>query len=348
MAVLAASSALLVVVAALVVALLVALIVFWRFVGLWLQAKFSGVPISIVELIAMKMRKVDATALVSALIVARQAGVPIQRRDLEAHLLAGGHVLRVVGALVAANRADIPLTFKDAAAIDLAGRDVLEAVRVSVHPKVIDCPEGSNQTGAMLTAIALNGVEILVRARVTVRSNLKTLVGGATEETVIARVGQGIVSAVGSMKNHQDVLANPEVISKKVQEIGVDAGTAYQVLSIDIVDLDVGQNIGAHLDAERAVAAQDVAQARAEERRAAAVAHERENIALVREKEAEFVLAHTEIPNAVAQALREGTMSVAGYLRWQNVQADTRMRARISGRPVRTIGANTGLSEAAV
>ncbi|ADL12154.1 flotillin-like protein FloA [Acetohalobium arabaticum] len=292
-------------------------------VGLWLSALASGVKVSIGTLIGMRFRRVPPAEIVRPMIKSHKAGVELGIDRLEAHYLAGGNVDRVVDALIAAERADIDLTFERAAAIDLAGRDVLEAVQMSVNPKVIQTP--------MVTAVAMDGIQVQANARVTVRANIDQLVGGAGEETILARVGEGIVTTVGSANAHTKVLENPDSISKTVLEKGLDSGTAFEILSIDIADVDVGKNIGAQLQTDQAEADKEIAQAKAEERRAMAVAQEQEMKAEVQEKRAKVVEAEAEVPLAISQALREGKMGVMDYLNYQNIKADTEMRNSISG-----------------
>ncbi len=293
--------------------LLVILIVALNYGALWFQALMSGARVSMLSLIGMSLRRVNAKVIVQAKIMAMQAGLggesgdAVSTRRLEAHYLAGGNVPNVIRAIIAAHRADIPLDFDRAAAIDLAGRNVLEAVQTSVHPKVIDCPD-PNRGKRFLSAIALDGVELRVRARVTVRTNLDQLIGGATEDTVIARVGEGIITAIGSAKAHLAVLENPDLISKAVLERGLDAQTAFEIVSIDIADIDVGENIGARLQADQAEADVRVARAKAEERRAFAVAREQEMKAQVARNRATVVLAEAEVPQAMASAFREGNL----------------------------------------
>ena len=298
--------------------------------GLWFQAMMSGAHIGIAELIAMRFRKVDVRRIVMNRIRLVKAAVEGSTKELESHMLSGGDVDRVTLALIAADRAGIELDFKKAAAIDLAGRDVLDAVQTSVLPKVIDVPAATSGR-TTIDAVAGNGIQLCVRARVTVRTNIATLVGGATEETIIARVGEGIVSAIGSATTHLLVLENPDKISKAVLGKGLDAGTAYEILSIDIADVDVGENIGAKLKAEQAEADKRMAQAEAEKRRAMAIAHEQEMKAKVQENRAVVVLAEAEIPKAMAEALRGGKLGVMDYYNMQNVQADTHMRQSIAG-----------------
>ncbi|TFE31671.1 UPF0365 family protein [Cohnella luojiensis] len=288
---------------------------------LWISALASGVRISIITLVAMRLRRVVPSRIVNPLIKATKAGLGLNINQLESHFLAGGNVDRVVNALIAAQRADIPLVFERAAAIDLAGRDVLQAVQMSVNPKVIETP--------VVSAVAKNGIEVNVRARVTVRANIDRLVGGAGEETILARVAEGIVSTNGAAESHKDVLENPDLISKTVLGKGLDAGTAFEILSIDIADVDVGKNIGAHLQTEQAEADKRIAQAKAEERRAMAVAQEQEMKARVVEMQAKVVEAESEVPLAMAEALRLGKIGVMDYMNLKNIEADTQMRGSI-------------------
>ncbi len=312
----------------LLVILIVGIVIF-KFFNLWLQAYLSKAEISIFHLIGMSLRKVNPTVIVRAKISAVQAKVPVDTRDLEAHYLAGGNVINVVRSLIAADRAGIPLDFKKAAAIDLAGRDVLEAVRTCVNPKVIDCPNpASGKTE--VAAMAKDGIQVLAKARVTVRTNIDRLVGGATEETIIARVGEGIVTTIGSSNSHKDVLENPDNISKTVLAKGLDAGTAFEILSIDIADVDIGANIGARLQADQAEADKRIAQAKAEERRAMAVAREQEMKAEVVSNQAKVVLAEAEVPKAIAEAFRSGNLGIMDYYRYKNIAADTEMRKNIA------------------
>ena len=285
-------------------------------IGLWFQALVSDVKVSLLQLVLMRWRKVPPTIIVRAMIEGKKAGLELYRDLLEAHYLAGGHVAQVVHALVSASKANIDLTFQIATAVDLAGRDVFEAVQMSVNPKVINTPP--------VAAVAKDGIELLVKARVTVRADLERLVGGAGEATILARIGEGIVTTVGSAKSHKEVLENPDDISKRVLSKGLDSGTAFEILSIDIADIDVGRNIGAHLQSLQAEADKNIAQAKAEERRAMAVAKEQEMRAYVVEAEA-------EVPKALAYALREGKMGVMDYYELQNLKADTDMRSSISG-----------------
>ncbi|MCY9592493.1 UPF0365 family protein [Paenibacillus chitinolyticus] len=302
---------------------LILLMVFFTFVPvmLWISALASGVRISILTLVAMRLRRVIPSRIVNPLIKATKAGLGLNINQLESHYLAGGNVDRVVNALIAAHRADIQLPFERAAAIDLAGRDVLQAVQMSVNPRVIETPT--------VSAVAKDGIEVKVIARVTVRANIDRLVGGAGEETIIARVGEGIVTTVGSSGSHKDVLENPDMISRTVLGKGLDAGTAFEILSIDIADVDVGKNIGAHLQTEQAEADKRIAQAKAEERRAMAVAQEQEMKARVVEMRAKVVEAESEVPQAMADAMRNGKLGVMDYMNYKNIDADTHMRSSI-------------------
>ncbi len=294
-------------------------------VGLWFSALVSGVRIPLLQLILMRWRKVPPSIIVRAMIEATKAGIPINRNELEAHFLAGGHVERVVHALVSANKANIELTFKVATAIDLAGRDVFEAVQMSVNPKVINTPP--------VAAVAKDGIQLICKARVTVRANIKQLVGGAGEETVLARVGEGIVSSIGSATSHKSVLEMPDSISRVVLQKGLDAGTAFEILSIDIADIDVGKNIGAALLMDQAEADKNIAQAKAEERRAMAVALEQENVAKAQEMRARVIEAESEIPKAISEAFRSGNLGIMDYYRMKNIESDTHMRDSISKDP---------------
>lgn len=298
--------------------------VFLHFVplGLWISAIAAGVRVGIFTLVGMRLRRVPPANIVLPLIKANKAGLDVNVNQLEAHYLAGGNVDRVVDALIAAHRAEIPLPFARAAAIDLAGRNVLEAVQMSVNPKVIETP--------VVAAVAKNGIELKVKARVTVRANLDRLVGGAGEATVLARVGEGIITTVGSSLDHKDVLANPDHISKTVLSKGLDAGTAFEILSIDIADVDVGRNIGAELMTDQAEAEKRIAQAKAEERRAMAVAQEQEMKAYTQEMQAKVVEAQAQIPHALSVALTEGRIGVMDYYNMNNIMADTQMRETIS------------------
>lgn len=292
-------------------------------VGLWISALAAGVQVGIFTLIGMRLRRVPPAQIVNPLIKADKAGLQVNVNQLEAHYLAGGNVDRVIDALIAAERANIPLQFERAAAIDLAGRNVLEAVQMSVNPKVIETP--------VISAVAKDGIELKAVARVTVRANIDRLVGGAGEETVIARVGEGVVTSVGSAESHKLVLENPDSISKTVLSKGLDAGTAFEILSIDIADVDIGRNIGAQLQTDQAEADKNIAQAKAEERRAMAVAQEQEMKARVQEMRAKVVEAEAEVPRAMAEAFRSGRLGVMDYYNMQNVLADTKMRESISG-----------------
>jgi uncharacterized protein YqfA (UPF0365 family) len=307
---------------------------FARYMNLWIQAYFAKANVRMWELVGMSFRRVNPNIIVRSKIMAVQAGLSeengVTTGGLEAHYLAGGNVPNVVRALIAANRADIPLSWKRAAAIDLAGRNVLEAIQTSVNPKVIDCPDPSKGRQT-IDAVAKDGIQLKVKARVTVRTNIDRLVGGATEETIIARVGEGIVTTIGSAETHKNVLENPDTISKRVLEKGLDAGTAFEILSIDIADVDVGENIGANLQASQAEADTRVARAKAEERRAAAVATEQENIAAVQENRAKVVAAEAEVPLAIAEAFRQGNLGITDYYQLRNIQADTEMRSAIAG-----------------
>ena len=307
-----------------IIVFVIAAFVFLHFVpiGLWISAIAADVPVGIFQLVGMRLRRVVPERIVLPLIKANKAGLTVSANQLEAHYLAGGNVDRVVDALIAAHRAEIPLPFERSAAIDLAGRDVLEAVQMSVNPKVIQTPE--------VSAVAKNGIELKIMARVTVRANIDRLVGGAGEPTIIARVGEGIVTTVGSSESHDDVLESPDKISKTVLEKGLDEGTAFEILSIDIADVDVGRNIGAQLQTDQAEADKRIAQAKAEERRAMAVAKEQEMKAYTQEMEAKVVEAQSEVPHAMAEALRSGNLGVMDYINMKNVNADTDMRNAIS------------------
>jgi uncharacterized protein YqfA (UPF0365 family) len=291
-------------------------------IGLWISALAAGVKIGIFTLVGMRLRRVIPSRIVNPLIKATKAGLKVGANQLEAHYLAGGNVDRVVNALIAAQRANIPLEFERAAAIDLAGRDVLQAVQMSVNPRVIETPN--------VAAVAKDGIEVIVKARVTVRANIDRLVGGAGEETIIARVGEGIVTTVGSSESHKEVLENPDTISRVVLDKGLDAGTAFEILSIDIADVDVGRNIGAQLQTDQAEADKRIAQAKAEERRAMAVAKEQEMVASVQEMRAKVVEAEAEVPLAMAEAFRKGNLGVMDYYNMKNILADTSMRDSIA------------------
>ncbi len=305
------------------------MIFIFKYGWIYIQALASGAHVPLVQLIGMTFRRVSAKTIVDGRIMAKKAGLDLSTPQLEAHYLARGNVLDVVRALIAANKANIELNFNRACAIDLAGRDVLEAVRTSVNPKVIDVPDPSKGK-ASIDAVAKDGIQLRAKARVTVRANIERLVGGAMEETIIARVGEGIVSTIGSAKSHKEVLENPDEISKTVLDKGLDSGTAFEILSIDIADIDVGNNIGAKLQADQAEADKRVFQAEAEKRRAMAVAREQEMTAMVEENRAKVVLAEAEIPKAISQAFRDGHFGVMDYYNMRNIQSDTEMRNTIS------------------
>lgn len=308
---------------------LIFLVVLFSFFRLWIRATLSKASVSLWSLLGMSLRKVNPVVIVDSRIMSVKAGLPVTTDDLETHYLAGGNVLRVVQALIAANKANIALNFQRATAIDLAGRDVLDAVQTSVRPKVIDCPD-PNKGPATVSAVAMDGIQLRAKARVTVRTNIERLVGGATEETIVARVGEGIVTTIGSAPTHKKVLENPDSISKTVLARGLDAGTAFEILSIDIADVDVGDNIGAQLQIAQAEADKQIAQARAEERRAMAHARETEMQAQVVEMRAKVVEAEAEIPKAIAEAFRGGNLGIMDYYRMKNILADTDMRDSIS------------------
>lgn len=319
---------------ALIVFVLIFLAIFARYFSLWLQCKFSRAGISLYQLVMMSMKKVSPAVIVRSKIMAVQSGLTdtydISTRALESHYLAGGNVPNVIRALIAAHRAGIDMDWQVSQAIDLAGRDILDAVRTSVYPKVIDCPDPRKSAGT-LDAVAADGIQLKARARVTVRTNIQQLIGGATEETVIARVGQGIVQAIGSTASYKMVLENPDRISQTVLNQGLEAQTAFEIVSIDIADIDVGDNIGARLQADQAEADMRVAQARAEQRRAGAVAREQEMVAKTTENRAAVVLAEAQVPAAIASAFRERKLGLLEYYELKNVQADTSMRAAIAG-----------------
>lgn len=306
----------------LIIVLIIIFLIFFP-VGLWISAVASGVHISIFSMLGMRLRRINPSKIVLPMIKATKAGLKLNRNELEAHLLAGGSVDRVVDALIAAQSAQIPLEFDQSRAIDLAGRNVLEAVKMSVNPKVIETP--------VVAAIAKNGIELRAKARVTVRANIDRLVGGAGEETIIARVGEGIVTTIGSALTHSEVLENPDRISQTVLRKELDAGTAFEILSIDIADVDVGRNVGAQLQMDQAEADRRIAQAKAEERRAMAIAQEQEMIAAVQELRAKVVEAEAEVPRAMAEALKNGKMGVMDYYQMQNILSDTKMRNAIAG-----------------
>ncbi|MCI5983175.1 MAG: flotillin-like protein FloA [Bacteroidales bacterium] len=306
------------------VLILLAIILYYVPVALWFSALVSGVHVSLLQLFLMRIRNVPCKVIVQALIEAHKAGIKnLSRDELEAHYLAGGHVQNVVHALVSASKANIALSFQMATAIDLAGRDVFEAVQMSVNPKVIETPP--------VTAVAKNGIQLIAKARVTVRANIKQLVGGAGEATVLARVGEGIVSSIGSADSHATVLENPDSISKVVLSKGLDSGTAFEILSIDIADIDVGKNIGAELQIDQANADRNIAQAKAEERAAMARAQEQEMKAKAQEARARVIEAEAEVPKAMAEAFRNGNMGIMDYVRYKNMEADTAMRKSIAG-----------------
>ncbi|MCH5216199.1 MAG: flotillin-like protein FloA [Muribaculaceae bacterium] len=304
---------------------LICLIIFFYYVPffLWVSARVSGVKISLLQLFLMRIRKVPANVIVRAMIEAHKAGLSdVSRDDLEAHFLAGGNVEKVVHALVSASKANIDLGFKMATAIDLAGRDVFNAVQMSVNPKVIDTPP--------VTAVAKDGIQLIAKARVTVRANIRQLVGGAGEDTILARVGEGIVSSIGSSESHKSVLENPDSISKLVLRKGLDSGTAFEILSIDIADIDIGKNIGATLQIDQAQADKNIAQAKAEERRAMAIALEQEMIAKAQEARARVIEAEAQVPQAMAEAFRNGNLGIMDYYKMKNIESDTNMRQAIA------------------
>src|SRR3954447_1907314 len=316
------ASSIFIIIAVVVAFVLLAILFTFVPVMLWISALAAGVKVSIFTLIGMRLRRVTPSRVIIPLIKAQKAGLNVTTNQLESHYLAGGNVDRVVNALIAAHRANIELTFERAAAIDLAGRDVLEAVQMSVNPKVIETP--------FIAGMAMNGIEVKAKARITVRANIDRLVGGAGEETIIARVGEGVISTIGSSEHHTKVLENPDMISQTVLAKGLDSGTAFEILSIDIADVDIGKNIGAHLQMEQADADKNIAQAKAEERRAMAVAKEQEMKARVEEMRAKVVESEAQVPLAMAEALREGNLGVMDYMNLQNITADTDMRDSIS------------------
>jgi uncharacterized protein YqfA (UPF0365 family) len=301
---------------------LIFLLLMFNYISLWLSARLSNVKIGLMQLFFMQLRRVPPATIVNALITATKAGLTIDRDELEAHFLAGGRVNTVINALISADKANIPLTFKEATAIDLAGRDVLEAVQMSVNPKVIESPP--------VTAVAKDGIQLIAKARVTVRANIRQLVGGAGEETVLARIGEGIVSCIGSTESHKQVMENPDSISKVVLHKGLDSGTAFEILSIDIADIDIGKNIGAMLMMDQANADKNIAQAKAEERRAQAVAFEMEMQAKAQEARAKVIEAEAQIPMAIADAFRSGNLGLMDYYKMENIKSDTKMRDSIS------------------
>ncbi len=304
------------------IVLVIFLFVFMSILNLWINAQLSGVRISFIQLVFMRWRKVPPAVIVKAMITATKAGIPVTRNDLEAHYLAGGNVPSVINALVSADKANIELVFKSAAAIDLAGRNVFDAVQLSVNPRVIESPP--------VVAVAKDGIQLIAKARVTVRANIKRLVGGAGEETILARVGEGIVTSIGSANSHKQVLENPDTISKLVLAKGLDSGTAFEILSIDIADIDIGKNIGAELQIDQANADKNIAQAKAEERRAMAVALEQEMKAKAQEARAKVIEAEAEVPLALAEAFRNGNLGAMDYYRLENIKADTSMRDSIA------------------
>ncbi len=323
------------IIGAVIIVALVLFLMVAKFFNLWLRARIANAPVSFPTLLAMWLRGVPNALIVDTRITAAKAGIPIGTDQLEAHFLAGGEVTHVVLSLIASDKAGIPLDFNRACAIDLAckgtSKTVLEAVRTSINPKVIDCPHPDMGRGGKIDAVAKDGISLRVRARVTVRTNLDRFVGGATEETVIARVGEGIVTCIGSSSSYKDVLENPDAISKLVLHKGVDAGTAFEILSIDIADIDVGENVGAKLQTEQAEADKKIAQAMAEMRRAAAVALEQEMSARTQEMRARVVEAEAQVPLAIAEAFRNGQLGVMDYAKYKNVLADTEMRSKIAG-----------------
>jgi uncharacterized protein YqfA (UPF0365 family) len=319
------------------VVLLSVVFIVGQFINLYIQALFSGARVSLLDLIGMRLRKVDLRTVVYSRIRAVKAGLEISTGQIETHYLSGGRVPQVISALIAAQGAKIPLTWDMARAIDLAGRDIFDAVQTSVNPKVIDCP-AQNGPRSTIDAVAQDGIQLRAKARVTVRTNLARLVGGATEETIIARVGEGIVTTIGSAQSHKAVLENPDSISKTVMAKGLDAGSAFEILSIDIADIDVGENVGAQLQAKQAEADKARFQAEAEKRRALAQALEQENKAKIEENKAHVVLAEAEIPKAIAAAFNAGHLGIMDYYRLKNVQADTLMRSNIAGGGTQSVG----------
>ncbi|MEM6312590.1 MAG: flotillin-like protein FloA [Planctomycetota bacterium] len=319
-----------IVLAVVAIILLVIFALLFNFIGLYVQAFVSGAKVSLIELIGMRLRKVNPRTIVTARIQSARAGLNVSQSQMESHVLAGGNLMRTINAMIAASKANIELPWDNATAIDLAGRDIFDAIRTSVDPKVIDVPSAEMATRT-LDAVAADGIQLKVKARVTVRTNIKRLVGGATEETIVARVGEGIVSSIGSAEDHKAVLKNPDVVSKAVLAKGLDANTAFEILSIDIADVSVGENIGAKLQADQAEADKRRFQAQAEQRRAMAVAQEQENVAKVAENRALVVLAEAEVPKAMAEAFRSGNLGIMDYHKLRNVEADTAMRTSIAG-----------------
>jgi uncharacterized protein YqfA (UPF0365 family) len=332
-----ASSSMFVLVAAFAGIILLFIFLYFVPVNLWITAQFSNVKVGLLELVGMRIRKVPPSVIVNSLITATKAGLDLTTNDLETHFLAGGNVPNVIRALISADKANINLTFKQATAIDLAGRDVFEAVQISVNPKVINTPN--------VAAVAADGIQLIAKARVTVRANIAQLVGGAGEETILARVGEGIVTSIGSSANHKTVLENPDRISKLVLQRGLDAGTAFEILSIDIADIDVGTNIGAKLQIDQASADLKVAEAKAEERRAMAVALEQEMRAKNVEMRAKVIEAEAEIPKAIAEAFRSGNLGIMDYYKMENIKSDTSMRDSIAGAEVESKDSSKGKNE---
>lgn len=318
-----------IIIGALALVAFIFILIFWNFINIYIRALVSGASVSFVDLVGMRLRGINPSAIVDARIQAVRAGLAVNTADMESHVLARGNVQRVINAMVAASKANIDLGWNTATAIDLAGRDILDAVQTSVNPKVIDVPNPSLGR-ATIDAVSQDGIQLKVKARVTVRTNIRTLVGGATEETVIARVGEGIVTAIGSAKDYKNVLENPDHISKAVLHKGLDANTAFTILSIDIADIDVGENVGAKLITDRAEAEKRQFQAEAEKRAALARAHEQENVAKIAENRALLVAAEAEIPRAIADAFRSGNLGIMDYYKLRNVQADTGMREAIA------------------
>jgi uncharacterized protein YqfA (UPF0365 family) len=312
-----------------VIVLLIMATVIISFFGIWLRARLAEAPVGFLKLLGMRLRRVNPAVIVDTRVMAMKAGIALTTDELEAHYLAGGNVVSVVRALIAASKANINLSFKKGTAIDLAGRDVFDAVQTSVKPKVIDCPDPTKGP-SVVAAVAMDGIQIKAKARVTVRTNLETLVGGATEETIIARVGEGIVTTIGSAESYKSVLESPDSISKTVLARGLDVGSAFEILSIDIADVDVGENVGAKLQEAQAEANKNMAQAQAEIRRAAAVAVEQEMKARVQEMQAKVVEAQAQVPLAMAEAFRSGRLGVMDYYKMENVQSDTQMRSAIA------------------
>lgn len=320
----------LIVLLAIGIAILIAVVMMAGFFRLWIQATTSGARVSFVDLIGMTLRKINPNSVVEARIQATRAGLHITQAEMESHILARGNLMRVINAMIAANKAGIDLGWQTATAIDLAGRDIFDAIQTSVNPKVIDVPNAASGRST-IDAVAKDGIQLKVKAKVTVRTNIKRLVGGATEETIVARVGEGIVTSIGSATSHKEVLENPDRISKAVLAKGLDANTAFEILSIDIADVDVGENIGAMLQATQAEADKKVAQAEAEKRRTMAIAHEQEMVAKQAENRALVVLAEAEVPRAMAEAFRNGNLGIMDYYKMRNMMADTSMRNSIAG-----------------